>query len=367
MSAVVEDLLQPVSDPAIWRGADLATRTDWKFELSQVHLAELDAALAGVRRNRLQLAEITAQTFPLPTLSRELLRLRQTLIAGTGFALMRGLAVGAYPLEDLETVYWGLCAHVGTGITQNSDAGLIHYVTDGRLRPGQGTRGVGSPLAAGLHVDLTDCVSLLCVRQAPDDPPSRVASAMLLFNQLVEQCPDVITRLTDGFIWDRKEEQGPGESPTTNYRVPLFSKSGSQVSCRFNRNWIETGSARAGKPVTAQERQIFDIIDELTFKHCFEFPFHPGDIQFCNNYVVMHGREAHAPIEQEAHKRLLLRIWLDLPRVRNFLDEGLIRYGVIRHGQLGWRAADLAAGRNTRGHVRRADGVPALTAPAGSS
>ena len=34
-------------------------------------------------------------------------------------------------IGDLDRLYWGLCTHVGTGVTQNCEAGLMHYVTDG--------------------------------------------------------------------------------------------------------------------------------------------------------------------------------------------------------------------------------------------
>ena len=40
-------------------------------------------------------------------------------------------------------------------------------------------------------------------------------------------------------------------------------------------------------------------------------------------------------------------------------DEGRVRYGVIRHGKLGWTAADLLAGNHHTPHRRRRpDGVP---------
>ena len=89
------------------------------------------------------------------------------------------------------------------------------------------------------------------------------------------------------------------------------------------------------------------------------FPLHRGDIAFCNNYTVFHGRAGHDPVEEEERKRLLLRIWMDLENVRPFSDEGLVRYGTIRYGNLGWTAADLLSGRYLQGHRRRADGVPA--------
>jgi hypothetical protein len=66
----------------------------------------------------------------------------------------------------------------------------------------------------------------------------------------------------------------------------------------------------------------------------------------------------HDPIEDESEKRVLLRIWMDLPDVRPFADEGSVRYGAIRHGKMGWTAADLLAGNHLTPHRRREDGAP---------
>ena len=163
--------MTPIEDASAWRGAELEQDRSWEYELEAGHIAELEAAVGAVKRQGLSLAEITHEDFPLPTLEAMLARIADDLRDGRGFALLHGFPVEAHPFEDLERMYWGLCMHIGTGMTQNSDGGLIHYVTEGKLRPSQGRRGVGFPQKASLHVDLMDAVSLLCVRQAPDDLP----------------------------------------------------------------------------------------------------------------------------------------------------------------------------------------------------
>ena len=50
----------------------------------------------------------------------------------------------------------------------------------------------------------------------------------------------------------------------------------------------------------------------------------------------------------------------DLLDVRTFTDESIIRYGVVRHGQLGWTASDLLSGRNHHHRQRRSDGAPLI-------
>ncbi len=202
-----------------------------------------------------------------------------------------------------------------------------------------------------------DVVSLLCVRQAPDDPASRLASSLTVHNELLRRRPDALARLYRGFEWDRMGEHGAGESATSGYLVPFYSQADGVVSCPYNRNWITSAARRKEAPMAAEDEAIFDLVDEIAFENRLEFPFHEGDIQFCNNYTVLHGRAAHEVVAAEARKRILLRIWFDMDDIRRFADAALVRHGIGRHGQLGWTAAELRAGLNTRPRARRADGA----------
>ena len=350
---------EPIDDRSVWTGSSLATDRDWEIPLDDQDRGALAAALDGVRDRPLE--TIDKDAFPLPGLAERLAGLAHDLREGRGFALLRGFPVDGFSYDEIERMYWGLCSHIGLGLTQNGDATFIHYVTDGKLRPSQGRRGVGFPKESKLHIDLTDVVSLLCVQQAPDDPPSRVASSTAIYNEMLRRHPEALPRLYEGFEWDRMDEHGAAETPTSGYKVPLFSQRDGVVSCQYNRNWINNAAERNGTPLTAEENAIFDQLDEIAFELCLEFPFNKGDIQFCNNYTVLHGRAAHAVVAEEARKRVLMRIWLDLPEaVRPFVDDALIRYGNGRHGQIGWSASEMAQGLNNQPRARREDGAIAL-------
>ena len=353
--------MEPIEEASAWRGADLERDRSWEYGLEAEHVADLEAALGAVKQRGLSVAEVTREAFPLPSLAPMLARIAGNLRTGHGFALLRGFPVEAHPFEDLELMYWGLCVHLGTGMTQNSDGGLIHYVTEGKLKPSQGKRGVGFPRKAPLHVDLMDAVSLLCVRQAPDDPPSWLASSMAVYNEILRRRPDALGLLYQGFEWDRMDEHGDGEAPTSGYRVPIFSQTGGKVSCRYNRNWISSAAERKQRPFSADEASLFDLIDDVAEEVKFELPFHAGDIQFCNNYTVFHGRAAHEVEPVEERRRVLMRIWLDMSDFGPFADESIVRYGIGRHGQLGWTAADVLAQCTQSTRPRRDDGAPLLS------
>lgn len=351
---------QPARGRSVWHGQDLEADRSFEFELGRSELTELGNALAVASSAGLGYADLTPGNFPLPRVRRMMSEVEGELREGRGFALLHGFPVDRYDVAELEMLYYGLCAQLGQPLTQNSDANLIHYVTDGALRPNQGTRGVGLPKESRLHVDLTDVVSLLCVRQAPDAPPSRVGSAGWIYNELLERAPDALERMTRGYHWSRMGEQLEWEAPYSEYRVPMFSMSGGGLSCRYNRNWIEQAKEGGASLLDDADRELFDLADQIGRESCFEFPFEKGDIQFCNNLTVLHGRAAHAPIEDESDKRLLLRIWLDLPDFRDTADPALIRYGIGRHGLIGFTPDEIDAGHHREPRPRRADGAIAL-------
>ena len=350
----------PISDGSVWTGTGLKTDRAWEFEIGRAQVADLESALAAVKARGLTLLDITRDDFPLPAMASLLGSVGEGLRDGHGFALLHGFPVENHEVEDLELMYWGLCSHIGIGITQNSGAGFIHYVTDGKLRPQQGKRGVGFPTESRLHVDLMDIVTLLCVRQANDDPPSWVASSTTIYNEILRRQPDALPRLYEGFEWDRMDEHGDDETATSGYKVPFFSNANGVISCRYNRSWINKANIRRNSPMSESDAALLDLIDDIAVETRLEFPFHAGDIQFANNYTTLHGRAAHESQPDEAEKRVLQRIWLNVPAFRDYADESIIRYGIGTHGKIGWTADDLRNGRHNTPRARRDDGAVAL-------
>ena len=150
---------EPIKEASAWTGDDLQREQSWKFSLTPQQLADLDKALQLVKERGLQFAEILREDFPLPSLRETLQDILDELRSGRGFAVLQGFPTEEYEYEDLDKRYWGLCTHLGTGVTQNCEAGLIHNITDGELRPQNGARQLGKPRSVGLHVDLADCVT----------------------------------------------------------------------------------------------------------------------------------------------------------------------------------------------------------------
>jgi hypothetical protein len=108
------DLLKPIGGRAAWTGADLASDPSWVFRLEAPAIAEIDAALAGIRARGLPLPRIRAEDFPLPTVRPLLETVSKELEDGRGLVRISGLPAERYSADDMKAVFWGICAHLGT-------------------------------------------------------------------------------------------------------------------------------------------------------------------------------------------------------------------------------------------------------------
>ena len=115
---------EQTSDPSAWTAEELDLDRSWEHTLSSSERAEILGATDGVAGRPLEV--ITAAAFPLPSLGKLFDELGRQLRSGRGFAIVHGLPIEELRLDDIERMYWGFCAHLGTGLTQNSDAGLTH-------------------------------------------------------------------------------------------------------------------------------------------------------------------------------------------------------------------------------------------------
>lgn len=332
-----------VAHPSAWRGPDMARDDTWLVPFDATQQAEILAALARVRVAGLTLAQITPERFPLPSCAALLANVRHALRHGRGFVLLRDFPVDRMSVADAEMAYWGLCVHLGVPVTQNAQSELIVHITDKGPRPGVLARGYATSGEARFHIDLTDVVGLLCLRQAKEGGLSRIASSMAVLNALARERPDLLAILRAGFPWDRRDEHGAGEAPV-GPRMPVFSERDGEWACRYNRGFIEAVWRRRGEPVPASVSEALDFIDDAAARpeHVLEMDFRPGDIQLLSNDTILHARSAFVDHPEPERRRLLLRIWLQMHDPRPLADPGLIRDAFVRYGNLGRRADEAA-------------------------
>jgi hypothetical protein len=310
--AVDPSQLTPLETGCEWRRDDLAD--GYVFHLGDDHLAELDAALVTAESRVDDVLDITRAGFPLPTLGPELARITDDLINGRGVVLIRGVPVDRYGKERASALYWGIGTHLGRPWPQNAKGHLLGDVTDQGRRPddptSRGNEIGGIPFP--FHSDGSDLVGLLCLDAGARGGASLVANVVTIHNEMVRDEPELAAELYRPFPYDLRGEQRPGASQW--YLMPIFNRRGDRLFVRYIRPYIESSRRHDDAPRPSDAaRAAMDRLDAL----CAEDRFHvsmtmqPGDMQFVNNYHVLHARDGYED-DRAAHRiRHLKRLWLE--------------------------------------------------------
>jgi hypothetical protein len=107
---------QPISGPAVWKGADMVRDTSWVHVLSPEVLATLAAALAHVKSKGLTFPNFGREDFPIGDWAQALKTHGDELENGLGFLVLRGLPVERYSEEDIQIIYYGVGLHMGVPV-----------------------------------------------------------------------------------------------------------------------------------------------------------------------------------------------------------------------------------------------------------
>jgi alpha-ketoglutarate-dependent taurine dioxygenase len=302
----------PLEEQCAWRSAELGD--GYVFQLSDAHVEEIDAALAHAEARTDDVLDITREDFPLPTLAGELAALTHELINGRGVVLIRGVPVARYSKDRASAIYWGVGTHLGRPWPQNAKGHLLGDVTDqGRAIDDPTARGneIGG-IAFPFHSDGSDLVGLFCLDAGAGGGASLVANAVTIHNDLVRSEPELAAELYAPFAYDFRGEQAPGAKSW--YTMPVFTRREDRLFVRYIRPYIESARRHDDAPrPSAAAREAMNRVDAM----CADPAYHlsmmlePGDMQFVNNYHVLHARDAYQD-DRPAHRiRHLKRLWLE--------------------------------------------------------
>lgn len=308
--------LGPIGGPAAWRGPEMRHRRDWIDTLSPADIAEIDAALASAKARGLgadDLADDPAN-FPLPGFAAR----RDAalgVLAETGVFLLSGLPAPRYAAADLALVFRGIGCHLGVAISQNYKGERLGEVIDlsDRLESGRRYQAGGE---FRMHCDPADIVGLMCVRAAKRGGESHVVSALAVHDAILHERPDLLAPLYAGYRLFRPKLDRGDAPALTAAPVPIYARNAAgamNVYCFPDP--INQAVLREGIVLAAREREAFDFLDEVAHRPALrlEMDLAPGDMQFLNNRLVLHGRtdyQDHAELER---RRLMLRLWLMVP------------------------------------------------------
>jgi Taurine catabolism dioxygenase TauD, TfdA family len=297
-----------------WTSADVADEERWTEHFTESELKELDASLRHARERSNDILELTREDFPLPTLAARLADIERELIGGRGFVRLRGIDRSAYTQEEMELLYWGIGTHLGLPWAQNKHGHVLGDVTDqakqvyDHTARGNELGGVALPF----HCDGSDLVGLLCLDNGRAGGLSAVANSVLIHNRLVRERPELAAALYDEFPYDYRGEQAEDGKPY--YLMPVFTEWDDRlfVRCIPPYIWASQRHAEAPRLTTLQQEALQAVVkmaDDPANHVLMELG--PGDIQFINNYHVMHGRTAYEDERASGRIRHLKRLWLE--------------------------------------------------------
>jgi TfdA family taurine catabolism dioxygenase TauD len=305
----------PVEGPGAWLGSQIDYRADGMHVLSTDEIAETDAALRHLLSlGDVDFPEITAATFPLPTLSGFLVRLGEDLRFGRGFLLLRGLPLERYSSDDVARIYVGLGAHIGRLLPQSYLGELLGNVLDVSDIERQ-ARGYHAGGAQRMHTDTCDIVSLMCLRAAKSGGISRIASAAAVHNRLLETRPDLAATLYGEWVFRRMELDAEFGDGRLVKRVVIFSRGSGEFGCNISGSYPRRAVEAGDAVMTSLQIEALEEVARLSASPEFYLDMNigEGDIQFLNNRILLHGRTGYEDWPEVARRRHLMRLWLRVP------------------------------------------------------
>jgi hypothetical protein len=296
-----------------WHADAVAETSTWIEALDARELDEVNAALRHALAKSDDVLDIGREDFPLPTLSRRLHEIESELIDGRGFVVLRGVPREEYSQEEMEMIYWGIGMHLGAPWPQNQYGHVLGDVTDqgvaGRDPNSRGNE-IGA-VAFPYHSDGSDLVGLLCLQKARSGGISTVANAVAIHNDLVREEPDLAAALYEPQPYDFRNAEPPGGQPW--YELPVFTQWGERLFVRYIRPYILASQRHDGAPKIAERAEAaMQRLDAMTQdpKYIAFMDLQPGDMQFVNNYHVLHARTAYQDDRETGEVRHLKRLWL---------------------------------------------------------
>lgn len=313
---------QPIDEPNVWLSAELPGCGGWSHELTPDMIGEIEHAMGAVVADGRASSEITRESFPLPVTSAFLDKVYDELENGRGFAVIRGWPVERFSYRENVAAFCGVGANLGRITVQNYEGESAVDVRDEGVPYSHASRGYRSNQHLPFHSDGADLAGLLCLGEAATGGQSLLVSATKVFNTILDEKPEFLDTLMHGFFHHRRRQHPEGENPLSDHPIPVFAFHQGFLHCCYNRNpidWVE----REGMKLTDKEKDVLDFFDSIVARPelQFELEFKLGDMQFLNNFVILHSRTAFE--NGPGRERHLVRLWLEDPNSKR-MGESLL-------------------------------------------
>lgn len=320
---------EEITGPSVWAGQDMAQDDSWIHYLDSTTATEINSALIAAKKHGLAIENLTAADFPLPKLSLKLQKFSQELESGSGFLLLRGLPVERYCDDEIRIIYYCIGLHLGSPVRQNPKGDLLGQVMHVGDVTDKKTRVFETNLYLPDHTDPSDVVGLLCLRKAKSGGMSSLVSAVSVYNEIVKNHREYLALFYRPFYYAHLGKDEPDLSP-------IFSFNEGKLSCRYLRQYIELGYEMKHLPLSRIEIEALDIFDSVMQddRLKLDMMLELGDLQFANNYMVMHSRTEFDDFADAERRRKMLRLWLKMPNARTLASDFPGRNGFPAPGSI---------------------------------
>jgi hypothetical protein len=304
-----------IKGPSAWTPQSVGGKEGLVRTLSDKNLTAIDDLLHATRG--LQRDDITREDFDHPALTPLLSDIRNEIMHGKGVAIVRGIDLARYTDEDRERIFCGFGTHWGEAAVQSRRADRLGYVRNEPDDPvARGYRGTGELV---LHTDSRPIIALMSIQSAAQGGVSQLASGMTIHNIIRRERPDLLAPLYRGYPYLSNEIEMMLPS------IPIFSNVNGTVSCYLFADHMRKAAKARGEIFPADLDEALHYFDSVSHREdvCMSFMLEPGEILISNNFVILHARTAFE--DSAERKRLLLRLWLNVPDGRPTIPELLER------------------------------------------
>lgn len=261
---------------------------------------------------------VTAKDFQHPTVSGLVAELRKEVMEGRSIILVSGLDPQRYSADELERIYWGISTHLGIHAVQSRTGDKLGRVEQDDNDPV--ARGYRSSSELHMHTDSYEMVGLMCIQKGATGGQSALVSSLSIHNEVVRNHPEYLDALYEGFNMAIPEAR-LSNKPITDERIPVYCCVNGKVSCLYTGRFMHEAAKQMGVDLPGNLREALAYVAETAERDdlALRFMLEPGEFMLWHNFLNLHSR---TEFENDAtHKRLLLRLWLNVPNGRPVVPE----------------------------------------------
>lgn len=302
-------------DPRYWRASTIDHPDRWRIALSESSLSALDR-FDHALPNDSPITSLKAPPWLRAAAGDDVRCILESLESGRGFSIVTAGDPGRFSPTSLTRFYWLLGDLLGRPIEQNVQGTLLYDVRDTGQDVQYGARFSVTNSESSFHTDnsfgdnVLDYVGLLCLNAARSGGESQIVSGYTVADELRSNHPKDWEVLRGDFHFDRRGGLRPGDEPTVRY--PILAESDIGLVIRYLRYWIEVGHEKAGVPLSSQQIEAMNTLDQVAGQPGLRvaFTMKPGEMLIINNRWLLHNRTAFEDHQELDRRRHFVRLWV---------------------------------------------------------